>query len=110
MRVRADPIFWMHHCNVDRLYESWLVMHGREAACAEMAANQKRLAHVTAEFGELGFPEGPFGPFRPFRVAESGFPFLCKHEDMRTDMHTYYVADTILVRTDNPTGEKIPYW
>lgn len=23
-----DPIFWLHHCNVDRLWESWAVLHG----------------------------------------------------------------------------------
>jgi len=23
----SDPIFWLHHCNVDRLWESWAVLH-----------------------------------------------------------------------------------
>jgi tyrosinase len=22
-----DPIFWLHHCNVDRIWESWAVLH-----------------------------------------------------------------------------------
>ena len=24
-----DPVFFMHHCNVDRLWEAWLTQHGR---------------------------------------------------------------------------------
>lgn len=24
-----DPLFWIHHCNVDRIWESWLTLHGR---------------------------------------------------------------------------------
>ena len=24
-----DPIFFMHHCNVDRIWEAWLTQHGR---------------------------------------------------------------------------------
>ena len=24
-----DPVFFMHHCNVDRLWEAWMVQHGR---------------------------------------------------------------------------------
>ena len=23
-----DPIFWLHHCNIDRLWASWAVLHG----------------------------------------------------------------------------------
>lgn len=24
-----DPLFWVHHCNVDRIWESWLALHAR---------------------------------------------------------------------------------
>ncbi|HET8887580.1 MAG TPA: tyrosinase family protein [Candidatus Angelobacter sp.] len=24
-----DPLFWVHHCNVDRIWESWAELHGR---------------------------------------------------------------------------------
>ena len=24
-----DPVFFLHHCNVDRLWEAWLTQHGR---------------------------------------------------------------------------------
>lgn len=27
-----DPVFWMHHCNIDRLWESWLVKGGETTA------------------------------------------------------------------------------
>ena len=66
-RLMADfgsafhPIFWLHHCNVDRLYESWMASHGHELARQEMISNQQKLALTTADFAELGFPEGPYG-------------------------------------------------
>lgn len=25
-----DPIFWMHHCNIDRMWSSWVAIPGRE--------------------------------------------------------------------------------
>lgn len=25
-----DPVFFLHHCNVDRVWESWMRLHGRE--------------------------------------------------------------------------------
>lgn len=24
MRAPLDPIFWLHHCNIDRLWQEWL--------------------------------------------------------------------------------------
>jgi tyrosinase len=24
-----DPVFYMNHCNVDRMWEAWLTQHGR---------------------------------------------------------------------------------
>ncbi len=33
----ADPIFWLHHCNVDRLWERWLAQGGGRANPATAA-------------------------------------------------------------------------
>ena len=27
-----DPVFWLHHCNLDRLWAAWQMMHSRSAA------------------------------------------------------------------------------
>lgn len=32
-----DPIFWLHHCNVDRLWEAWLAQGGGRANRADAA-------------------------------------------------------------------------
>jgi len=26
-----DPIFWMHHCNIDRIWQSWAALHNNQA-------------------------------------------------------------------------------
>ena len=46
------PVFWLHHCNVDRLYEAYL--HHNPDAIREFEQNQKRLAPEPTR----GFPEG----------------------------------------------------
>ena len=32
-----DPVFYLHHCNVDRLWEAWMVQHGRTYLPAQNA-------------------------------------------------------------------------
>lgn len=34
-----DPLFWVHHCNVDRIWESWLTLHGRPVPADSVWAN-----------------------------------------------------------------------
>lgn len=24
-----DPVFWLNHCNIDRIWEGWMAKHGR---------------------------------------------------------------------------------
>jgi tyrosinase len=35
-----DPIFWLHHCNVDRIWESWMKIHGGAVPEDELWAKQ----------------------------------------------------------------------
>jgi len=30
-----DPVFWLHHANVDRLYSRWIIMHGKGSLPAD---------------------------------------------------------------------------
>ena len=34
------PLFWLHHCNIDRLYESYIAIHGRAESMNEYRARQ----------------------------------------------------------------------
>lgn len=34
-----DPIFWLHHCNIDRIWESWLGIHQRAFPAAPLWKN-----------------------------------------------------------------------
>jgi len=83
------PIFWMHHNNVDRIYESYLQNYfpanvDSTLSRAEQAREQMRLfqdndpetapflgnVRLIPEWGDSftaeGFPEGPYGPLMPF--------------------------------------------
>lgn len=54
------PVFWMHHCNVDRLFETYLQLNPDSWVDFQQAQ---------AKFdpgGAKGYPNGPAGPFKPF--------------------------------------------
>jgi len=34
-----DPVFYLNHCNVDRIWESWMVQHGRSYSPPQSAPN-----------------------------------------------------------------------
>ena len=36
-----DPIFWLHHCNIDRLWASWAALHGNRVPGQALWANHK---------------------------------------------------------------------
>jgi len=36
-----DPIFWLHHCNVDRIWESWAVLHNWAVPAEKMWADHQ---------------------------------------------------------------------
>ena len=39
-----DPIFWLHHCNIDRLWESWLGQGGGRANPADAAWRDRQFS------------------------------------------------------------------
>ena len=34
-----DPVFYLNHCNVDRIWEAWMVKHGRTYAPDDSSTN-----------------------------------------------------------------------
>jgi len=54
------PIFWLHHCNVDRVYESFLAIHGHARMQKEFRRNA-RSAGTAA-----GFPKGQTHGYEPW--------------------------------------------
>ena len=57
-RRRFDPVFFLHHCNVDRVYEAYLREHPDSAA--EMAAMQRQLKDQRGEEDRFLAPLHPF--------------------------------------------------
>ena len=44
---RFDPMFWLHHCNIDRLYQAYLEAH--PDSLEEMSAVQRKLQEQQGE-------------------------------------------------------------
>jgi len=53
-----DPTFWLHHCNVDRIYDKYLALYSDSHE--EMKAHQKQLE----EQGGVDLYEKPLEPFK----------------------------------------------
>jgi hypothetical protein len=62
------PSFWLHHCNVDRLYEGYLALEPDSAA--EFEAHQKSMGDAVTK--EPGYPDGPWGRYLPFKHFKTG--------------------------------------
>ena len=63
------PIFWMHHNNVERLFESYLRLH------PDSHEEFRRHQRTRAPNGQRGFPDGPYGRYVPFTNSRTGAPF-----------------------------------
>ena len=63
------PVFWMHHNNVERIWQKYL--DANPEAQQEFADNQADLEPD----GQRGFPEGPNGPYQPFTSHLTGDVF-----------------------------------
>ena len=67
------PVFWLHHCNVDRIYDKYLELEPDSAG--EFEAHQANLARQGKVATSTGFPEGSWGPYVPFYHPKTGAPF-----------------------------------
>jgi len=65
------PIFWLHHCNVDRTYERYLQLEPDSQT--EMRNNQRRLRRRRGERNRY------WTPFAPFNHPVSGEDFMPRH-------------------------------
>lgn len=62
-----NPIFWLHHCNVDRIYEKYIEM--------EKDSHQEFMSfqNMREEQGEANLYENPY---EPFKHPVTGEPFM----------------------------------
>nr|POE68798.1 tyrosinase [Quercus suber] len=60
-----DPIFWLHHCNVDRLFALWQTVHPGSYGASQVAP------HNTWSIAS-GSTQDVNSPLRPFRKDASG--------------------------------------
>ena len=67
----AQPIFWMHHCNVDRVYESCLANELGKTFEEEFRG---RLQEGGGSSPTIAFPDGEWGRFEPFGVRQPRRP------------------------------------
>ena len=65
------PIFWLHHCNIDRIYEGFLAKNGIKDSKTEMQYRQRTLSESRAPNRYLQ----PCAPFKhPINTERDFFP------------------------------------
>lgn len=63
-RSSFHPLFWMHHANIDRYYQSYIEDEGYQNCKAEFQRHQRRRQKKP----EAGYPDGPWGRLEPFHT------------------------------------------
>lgn len=77
-----DPLFWLHHCNVDRLFALWQTLHP-----SSYGANQA-MFHTTWTI-PAGAVQGPTSPLEPFYRSSSTFWTTQTVKDWTVFHYTY---------------------
>ena len=72
-RSSFSPIFWLHHNNVERFYESYLQYEPDSAS--QFRRHQRSLTRQGKTRGTPGFPDGPWGEYYPFVHPTTGQRF-----------------------------------
>lgn len=63
------PIFWLHHCNVDRILEKYLELE------IDTERELRGIAQRVDGTPSRGFPDGPYGRYLPFTNYTNGNPY-----------------------------------
>lgn len=83
----ADPIFWLHHCNIDRVWAGWIQSGGKNPATGGFLEEQFTFANASGDSIQVSVgnmlksmeplydetpKRGPFPPAGPLQVAGTG--------------------------------------
>ena len=99
-----DPIFWMHHCNVDRLWSVWQtaqVAKGRSILPANPRASSP-MKKFTADY----WLAQPLGTFYNERSGEDVSMTVGETQDIASLGYSYTSGVTAAAMEDNPKGPK----
>lgn len=80
-----DPVFWLHHANVDRIYQAYLDRH--DDSESEFQAMQQRLERERGEENRFD------APLEPFRHPRTGELFRC--QDTFDTIGLGYIYDSV---------------
>lgn len=91
----ADPMFWLHHCNIDRVWATWQAMRDRSVYPAEWLATPltgyvdtegkpaaAQAVSSTLDIAALGFGFERLYPFPVFNAPEMGPPGATRREPL----------------------------
>ena len=90
-----NPIFWLHHCNIDRLYESYIAINGASQVAAEFEANQDYKSR-------MGRPDGWEEPLEPSK--KSNGMYYMPSETLATQPHGYEYDQVTTQRPASSAG------
>jgi hypothetical protein len=91
-----DPTFWLHHCNVDRLYQKYLTLNPNAMADARALANSETEQDPSSTnlFNT---------PLEPFKHPQTGQPFMPDHAFTLDGLG--YVYDKLFADPDDTSKE-----
>ena len=104
-RSSFHPVFWMHHCNIDRFYQSYLEDEGFANSKREFERHQRRRRARP----DPGYPDGPWGRLEPFH-SNGGVPGATTEATMAPTRTMGYEFDSLPAKRTGNQMREAPWY
>jgi len=104
-RSSFHPIFWMHHCNIDRFYQAYLEDEGYANSKREFERHQRRRPARP----DPGYPDGPWGRLEPF-YSNGGVPGATTEATMAPTATMGYEFDSLPRKHSDRLMREAPWY
>ena len=84
-----DPIFWLHHCNLDRIWASWSIVSGHAQPTNALWSNHKLTTFYDPQTNSQVTPVVSAMPNGPFRVDYDSFVTVPTPRTLRANLNDF---------------------